>query len=220
MKFISKYKFIALLLLLFFSVIIYYTIAVFIARANTPEIVKTALHSKRIKLQLSDFNPSQLQALLLVQDPNFYHHKGYDFTTPGAGKTTISQALVKIYYFKNFKPGFQKIEQTLIARFAFDNLTPKDSILKLFINEVYLGENHGQEIRGFEEAAQYYFKKPFKKLNWEEYLSILAMVRAPATFHILNQKAANSQRVERIKKRIAGTYKPLNNSDCLYDQIP
>jgi hypothetical protein len=46
-----------------------------------------------------------------------------------------------MYYFENFKPGIQKIKQTLISRFAFDNLTPKDTILKLFINEVYLGEN-------------------------------------------------------------------------------
>ncbi len=220
MKFISKNKLISLLLFILFSLIIYYATAVFIARAKTLEIVNTALHDKCIKLQLHDFSDSQLRALLLVQDPSFYHHKGYDFTTPGAGKTTISQALVKIYYFKNFNPGFQKIEQTLIARFAFDNLIPKDSILKLFINYVYLGENQGKEIRGFEDAAIYYFKKPFKKLSWDEYLSILAMVRAPATFHIINQKTANSQRVERIKKRLAGEYIPTSNSDCLYDQIP
>lgn len=67
--------------------------------------------------------------LLKVQDPKFYHHKGVDTTTPGTGVTTLSQGLVKIFYFDEFSPGIKKIKQTLIARFAFDPLTPKKQFL-------------------------------------------------------------------------------------------
>ena len=69
------------------------------ARQKTEGIVHKALTSGRMKLELKDLSNEQFKALLKIEDPNFYHHKGYDFTTPGAGVTTISQALVKMYYF-------------------------------------------------------------------------------------------------------------------------
>ena len=123
-----KKVFIVLFLFLL-SAIAYYTIVVIVARNRTHEIVSNALSSDRMKLDLNDLSDEQLNALLKVQDPNFYHHKGFDLSSSRAGLTTISQALVKLYYFDDFKPGIQKIEQTLISRFSFDNMTPKDSIL-------------------------------------------------------------------------------------------
>ena len=122
--------------LILITVVLYYGLVILNARANTPTIVKDALNSARMKLELDDLTIEQQQALLKVQDQNFYNHKGFDISTPGTGVTTISQGLVKMYYFDNFKPGIQKIKQTLIARFAFDIMTPKDTILKLFINDV------------------------------------------------------------------------------------
>jgi len=200
------------------SVLIYLFVSILVARRATEEIVNTALLSDRIKLDLSDLTSDQLDALLKVQDPNFYHHKGVDFVTPGTGVTTISQGLVKMYYFENFQPGPQKIKQTLIARFAFDPLTPKDTILKLFINEVYLGEQDGKPLKGFENASQYYFEKEFRQLSWEEYLSLISMIRAPFNFHYINRYEKNIERVQRIKKVLAGDYIPVDNSDLFYDR--
>lgn len=200
------------------SIGVYYTVVIIIARVDTPDIVHRALTSHRIKLDLEDLNDEQLKALLKIQDPNFYNHKGFDFSTPGAGVTTISQGLVKMYYFENFKPGIQKIKQTLISRFAFDNLTPKDTILKLFINDVYLGQNEGRTIKGFENASNSYFKKSFKDLTWDEYLSIVAMIRAPLTYNYAKNKSANQDRVVKIKRMLTGEYTPVDNSDWLYDR--
>ena len=203
---------------LFTGMGIYYFIIVMDARNKTPAIVSHALRSERIQVELADLTDEQRDALLKIQDPNFYHHKGYDFQTPGAGITSLSQGLVKMYYFDDFQPGIAKIKQTLIARFAFDPLTPKDTILKLFINEVYLGGRDGKPIHGFEDAADFYFKKKFKALSWDEYLSLVAMIRAPFTFHYMNQREANSVRVARIKKLLSGEYIPEDNSDWLYDR--
>lgn len=196
----------------------YYTVAILIARAETHSIVQGALNSGRMKLELDDLTKEQIQALLKIQDENFYNHKGFDISTPGAGVTTISQGLVKMYYFDNFKPGIQKIKQTLISRFAFDIMTPKDTILKLFINEVYLGQNNGKEVKGFENAANVYLLKSFKELSWDEYLALVAMIRAPNKFHIIKDKDVNEQRVSRIKKVLSGEYIPVDNSDLLYGQ--
>lgn len=206
------------LALILVLITVYYAGVVLNARSKTPAIVYNALHSGRMNLELRDFTREQLQALLKIQDPNFYAHKGIDFSTPGMGSTTISQSLVKQYYFEDFKSGIQKIKQTLIARFALDNMTPKDTLLKLFINEVYLGNYLGKEIKGFENAALSYFGKPFKKLTWDEYLGLLAMVASPHKFHLVQNKEANRERVLRIKKVLSGEYSPLSHDDWLYGQ--
>jgi membrane peptidoglycan carboxypeptidase len=211
-------KAILTLALLLTSTIVYYSIVIIIARTETRDIVQKALTSDRMKLELMDFSSEQLEALLKVEDPNFYHHKGFDISTPGAGVTTISQGLVKMYYFENFKPGIQKIKQTLIARFAFDILTPKDTILKLFVNEVYLGQNGRQAINGFENAANFHYHKPFEELSWDEYLSLLAMILAPSTYDYTKQREANADRVLKIKRMLAGEYTPTENSDLLYNR--
>ncbi|MGD1891762.1 MAG: transglycosylase domain-containing protein [Cyclobacteriaceae bacterium] len=200
------------------GITIYYLIVIINARQKTSELVNTILQSDQMKLELADLTDQQLDALLKVQDPNFYHHKGYDFETPGTGKTSLSQGLVKLYYFDNFKAGIAKIKQTLIARYAFDALTPKDTILKLFVNNAYMGQGDSSSIYGFEPAAQYYFEKSFVELNWDEYLSLIAMIRAPNAFHYLNKPDANRLRVTRIKKMLSGEYIPQDNSDQFYDR--
>lgn len=181
----------------------YYSTIIIIARTQTEKLVNVVLASDRMKLSLDDLSPVQKEALLKVQDPNFYAHKGVDFTKTSTGFTTISQGLVKQYYFNNYQSGIQKVKQSLIARFAFDPLTPKDTQLKLFINEAYLGQQGAKPIRGFEEAAQYYFKKPFKDISWDEYLAMLSMIRAPFSFHYHKKPAKNQERVNDIKKMLA-----------------
>ena len=165
--------------------------------------MNVALASERMKLSVQDLTSAQKEALIRVQDPNFYTHKGVDLQKTGTGFTTISQGLVKQYYFKEYQPGIQKVKQSLIARFAFDPLTPKDTQLKLFINEVYLGQHGARPIKGFEEASQYYFKKSFKDISWDEYLAMISMIRAPFSYHYHKKTAKNQERVKDIKKMLA-----------------
>jgi len=211
-------KVLAFIGLILIVVVIYYGIVILNARANTLTIVNDALNSGRMKLELDDLTNEQQQALLKVQDQNFYNHKGFDISTPGTGVTTISQGLVKMYYFENFKPGIQKIKQTLVARFAFDIMTPKDTILKLFINDVYLGQHNGKAVNGFENAANAYINKSFKDLTWDEYLGLVAMIRSPNTLHYIKNQGANQNRVSRIKKVLSGEYVPVDNGDWMYDR--
>ncbi len=133
--------------------------------------------------------------------------------------TTITQSLVKIYYFKHFKPGLAKIQQTLIARFALDPLTSKDDQLTLFINNLFFGNVAGKPVIGFEAAARIYYQKPLNQLNEEEYLSIVAMIIAPVNFNILNRPAANAERTRRIKKVVSGEYKPKQLMDIYYGEL-
>jgi membrane peptidoglycan carboxypeptidase len=184
---IIKYFILFFLLIL----IIYYTSIIVDSRNRTRELVNSELKSPNIQLDLKDLSREQIGAIIKVQDPNFYNHHGVDMQTPGAGVTTISQSLVKVYYFKNFNPGISKIKQTLISYFAFDPLTPKDTILKLFINQVYLGEENGKSINGLQNGAKSYFHKQFAQLDWEEFLSLVAMFRAPNLYNVRSKSQAN-----------------------------
>jgi membrane peptidoglycan carboxypeptidase len=185
-------------------VIVYYVVVIIVARRNTKEIVYNELKSDRIHLELDNLSKEQLSAIIKIQDPNFYQHHGVDIFSQGHGLTTISQSLVKAYYFKDFTPGIvNKIKQTLIAYFAFDPLTPKDTILKLFINQVYLGENSGFPIHGLLSGAKYYFQKDFNQLNWDEFLQILAMFDAPNIYNIKNNPSVNWERVLQFKKMLS-----------------
>jgi membrane carboxypeptidase/penicillin-binding protein len=121
----------------------YFSAEIFIAKNSTSLKINEALKENSLTLKLSDFSEHQLNILIKVEDPNYYNHKGIDTETPGAGWTTITQGLVKIYYFnRSFKPGFlriNKIRQTSNARFVYHLKISKKDQLKLFINNVYFG---------------------------------------------------------------------------------
>ncbi|WPP52261.1 transglycosylase domain-containing protein [Catalinimonas niigatensis] len=197
---------------------LYYTVIVLKARDETPRIVQKVLESDRIKLQLEDFTERQMGILLSVQDPRFYEHKGIDLQTPGAGKTTLAQGLCKFYYFDEFKRGIDKPKLMLIARFAFNELVPKDTQMLLFINEVYLGHYNGKQVKGFEDAAQTYFDKSFKELTLEEYIALVAMIRMPNGHHIKKKPQEHQLRVMRVNRFLKGEYVPKDNSDQFYDR--
>jgi membrane peptidoglycan carboxypeptidase len=166
-------------------------------------------------LKLSSLTKHQLNILLKIEDPHFFEHQGIDFSTPGAGITTITQGLVKHIYFDNFKSGIAKIKQTLIARYALDPLMPKKMQLRRFINTVYLGP----EVIGFEQAADTYFHKQFSELTEDQYIELVAMIIAPATFSIEKYPERNKERVTRIKQVISGEYKPKGLCDLYYGKL-
>jgi membrane carboxypeptidase/penicillin-binding protein len=205
--------------LIFLILSIYLISDILNAKSKTTKIINEELNKDSIILNLNDFSEHQLQILLKVEDPNFYQHKGVDIKTPGAGWTTITQGLVKIYYFnRNFKPGFlrfNKIRQTLIARFAYNSKISKKDQLRLFINEVYFGAFEAKSIYGFNEAAKIYFNKPFKKLNENEYISLVATLVAPNKYS--PNQTENAERVRRIRRLISGECQPVDFKDVFLE---
>lgn len=189
--------------------------AIYSAREYTVTTILPAYLHTHYPLAVSDLSPRQLEILLKVEDPIFFTHKGVDFSTPGAGITTITQALVKHLYFEKFTPGFAKLKQTVIARFTLDPLMDKNDQLRLFINTAYLGPN----ARGFSQAAQAFFGKPFAQLNDDEYVALVAMLVAPATFDVKRYPARNRERVERIKRVVSGEYVPRGLFDVFYGRL-
>jgi membrane peptidoglycan carboxypeptidase len=190
-----------------------------IAYVETPAIVVRAQQSNDVSLQVTAIPANRLQWYLEVEDPNFYNHHGVDWTSPGAGYTTITQGIVKrLFYSKPFTPGllhWRKLQQIVIA-IAFDARVPKDEQLRLALNLSYMGKHNGRAVFGFSQASQEFFGKEVSALSDDEFLSLVATLVAPARFSPVTHAAENKERVDRIRRLIEGRCKPLNVADVEY----
>lgn len=184
------------------AVLVYYASVVMRARAVTEERIGAALRDADIVLRPGDLAPDRLDALMAVQDPGFRSHGGTDFRR--GTMTTITQALVKRYYFDRFRPGLAKIRQSLIARFALDPLVAKDEQLTLFLNTVYLGTFRDREVNGLADGAAFFFEKRFEDLSTDEYFALLATIDAPNRFDPKRHPHRNARRVLQIRRLLAG----------------
>lgn len=202
---------------LLFALVCYSVYVVVDATNRTPAIIDAVMTSGRVTVMLGDFPEGWIDALLAVEDPGFYEHHGIDFKTPGTGSTTITQDLTRCLYFDDYTPGFDKLREMLIAFFVVDRKVPKDTQLLIFVNVCDLGRQEGSPVTGFGEAAHVYFDKEFEDLSFDEYLSLVAMLIAPGTYHVLDFEELNSDRVERIRRVLDGSYVPSGLNDVYYD---
>ena len=83
----------------------YYIVVMIKGYVQTPELIATHRANADMALTAKQLSEEQLRILLAVEDPNFFSHSGIDLSTPGAGLTTITQALAKRLYFEQFQPG-------------------------------------------------------------------------------------------------------------------
>lgn len=171
-----------------------------------------------LRPKLSELSPERLDWLIQIQDPGFRSHRGVDLSTPGAGLTTISQSLVKRLFFEDFRPGWRKIPQTLLARFVVDAALGKDEQLELFLSSAYFGEAEGKPLYGFAEASEKFFERALAEISDSQFLALVAMLIAPRDFHVLRKPEANQARVLRIRAVLSGEYQPKGLRDVFYDR--
>ena len=140
---------------------------------------------------LEDVSPYFIDAVISIEDKNFYNHNGFDylriiktlidnFTTGEivGGASTISQQYVKNLYLDFDKTWQRKIEEawlTLKLEVHYD----KDEILEGYINTI----NFGQGNFGVAAASQYYFNKNCKDLTLEEAIILAGIPKSPSYFN-------------------------------------
>lgn len=195
------------------ALLIYESYAVGRARAQTPFVLARVATGE---LRLADISSVRRRALLAVEDPGFAQHRGIDFATPGQGMTSLTQALVKLFYFDQFRPGFAKIEQSLIAWLVLDHAMSKSEQLTAFFNHANLGTWRGRRVAGFAEASRVWFGRPFAELSDREFLALVAMLIAPERLDPRRHPQANAERVRRIERLLAGECRPAGLNDVYY----
>ena len=135
--------------------------------------------------------PKQMSnALLAAEDDQFYQHAGVD--VPGIfraalanigegyaqGASTITMQVARNFYLSREKTLARKWYEILLA-WKIDHSLPKDRILELYMNQVYLGEH----AYGFGSAAQTYFGKPLEALSLAETAMLAGLPKAPSTMN-------------------------------------
>lgn len=203
-----------LLAFVLLAVLAYYSIEIAIAHKATPSIKNDFINDSKIDITFDDLSDRQQKIFIRVQDPNFWNHKGVEFSTPGSGWTTITQSIAKWFYFDPFKPGIRKIKQTLLARFVLNYRLSKEEQLLVFLNHIWFDD----KVVGYRDAALHFYNKAVDELSEDEFISLVAMHVAPRTYNIVTNPANNRTRTDRIKRLISGAYQPKGLFDIYYDK--
>lgn len=185
-------------------------LAVYDARQKTPSIFAPYSDPEKLGLTWNDLSSEQQDILLKVEDPAFFTHRGIDLETPGAGLTTITQALAKRLYFEKFTPGFAKIEQSLIALLVIDPSQSKETQLNTFLTIAYFGPDR----IGFDAAARAFFRKSVPSLDRPEFIRLVATLIGPDLY--TPGTPENEARAVRIARYLRGECAPDGNRDVYY----
>ncbi|MCY4754003.1 penicillin-binding protein 1A [Pelomonas aquatica] len=132
--------------------------------------------------------PKPLQdALLAVEDSDFYKHSGIDFggilrafghnllhPTRLQGASTITQQLARNIYLSNRQTLWRKAQEALLA-IKIENNLGKEQILEIYMNQIALGN----KAYGFGAAAERYFGKPLDRLDVGEIAMLVGLPKDP-----------------------------------------
>lgn len=149
--------------------------------------------------------------LIAVVDPAFASHSGIDPTTPGAGSTTITQAVASRFA---FAPGIQRIRQTGYA-FGLERELSKVQILALYLDTVPMGPGPGDigAVHGFFAAAAAHYDMPVAGLAQSDFIRLLAVMIAPDAFSLARGGPALDDRAVRIAALLDGKCAPATHGD-------
>lgn len=174
----------------------------------------------------------QIDILLQVEDPTFYTHIGVDISR-GQGLTTITSSLAPHVFLdgpdlSGLKGGFQRfyrkvylcckridLGRDVMAMVLNANLS-KEEQLGLFIRIVYMGRNEGDQILGLSLASREYFDTDLAALSRDQFIALVAMLRAPNRYHPTRRTENHQQRVRRIQLLLGGECRPSGILDTDY----
>jgi penicillin-binding protein 1A len=152
------------------------------------------------------------QAIIAAEDERFYEHGGVDtlgvlraaganLLSGGAsqGASTITMQVARNFFLTRERTLTRKFSEALLAIKIEHNL-PKDKILELYINQIYLG----QRAYGFEAAGRTYFGKSLKDLSVAETAMLAGLPKGPSLYNpVINPLRATARQhyvLGRMKK--------------------
>ena len=149
---------------------------------------------RRVVASYNDFPKVLLDALVSIEDKDFYRHSGINFwRIAGAayrdiesggkvqGASTLTMQLARNLFLSPDRSFHRKIQEALLAM-QIERRFTKEQILTLYANQIYLG--HG--VYGFEAASEFYFSKPAKQLTLPEAAMIAGLPKSPVFYSPIN----------------------------------
>lgn len=178
--------------------------------SSDDEVIKTFTAFTFTKVELPSIPENLTHAVIATEDKNFYKHHGYDpsglirstFANILAGRvvqgaSTITQQLARILFLSNEKTMTRKLKELVVA-VRIEKTIPKDKILEMYLNNVYLGSG----AYGVEGAAQIYFNKHLQNLTLSECALIAGLPQAPSVYSPFHDKDLAIKRRNQVLKRM------------------
>src|ERR1700688_1883172 len=157
---------------------------------------------RRVVAGYDDFAPVLRDALVSIEDKDFYRHSGVNFwRIIGAayrdiasggrlqGASTLTMQLARNLFLSPDRSFHRKVQETMLA-IQIERRFTKPQIFTLYANQIFLG--HG--VYGFEAASEYYFSKPARSLTLTEAALLAGLPKGPGIYSPINHP-------ERAQKR-------------------
>lgn len=166
---------------------------------------------------LSSISREMQDATVAFEDPEFYHHRGLEWTSLHyalrvnvragrvvLGGSTITQQLAKNLFLGKERTLWRKIKELAFAA-EIERLLPKQRILELYLNTI----DYGMGQHGVEAAAHYYFHKTPGQLTLAESAMLVGLVPRPPDQHLSPYQLLTGQRtaLQRIAYRWPERYR-------------
>ncbi len=145
---------------------------------------------ERERVPLGDISESMQAAIIAAEDRSFYKNRGIDIrgiiraarnnASSGeitGGGSTITQQYVKVLYLSQERSYVRKIREAILSIKIHNRMT-KQEILEGYLNLIYFGNG----AYGIEVAAQTYFNKDAKDLDFRESALLAAAMNQPSLF--------------------------------------
>jgi membrane peptidoglycan carboxypeptidase len=151
---------------------------------------------------LSDIGTLLPEAVISIEDRNFYQEPGVDpqgvvratlidwrSQSSLEGASTITQQLAKLRLVGNAPTIDRKLREALLA-FEIERQYTKDQILEMYLNSVFFGDTAW----GTKAASQIYFHKDTKDLDLAQASMLAGIIKGPTLFSpILNWTSAKNR---------------------------
>ncbi|MEW9623951.1 penicillin-binding protein 1B [Rhodanobacter geophilus] len=145
-------------------------------------------------VRLADLPPLLVGGLQAVEDRDFKHNIGIDFSAilraafanlraghTVQGASTLTQQLVRNLFLSRQQTFTRKINEALMS-LLLELHYSKDRILEAYVNEVFLGQQGGQAVHGFAAASEFYFGRPLRDLRPQEVAMLVGLVKGPSYY--------------------------------------
>jgi penicillin-binding protein 1A len=162
--------------------------------ADDGQVIGTFALERRIVVDWNQIPQVLKDAIVSVEDQNFYEHWGIDFygiaragiknVMAGRvveGGSTLTQQLSKNLFLTPERSLRRKIQEAMLSIQIERNYT-KPQILTMYCNLHFMGHNQ----YGFAAAAEFYFGKNLKDLTIEEAALLAALPRSPINYSPIN----------------------------------
>lgn len=152
-------------------------------------------HEDRILVRLNEIPQTLIDAIIAMEDRNFYDHWGISIRgmtraflanimagSRVQGGSTLTQQLVKNFYLTPERTLKRKLNEAIMAMLLEWHYS-KEDILEAYINEVYLGQAGNNAVHGMGLAARFYFNRPLKELDLPHFALLVNLVRGASIYN-------------------------------------